>query len=159
MEGDACGNGKKKDEKQEKRINLRAALAVNSETMINSIFNDIIEDFVQEESEKVKTQRKTSIICDLAVECVICTIFDELYYDCFDEEVECHDLEEQIKQQREQRMDLMAEYVVQEVLKEMIDDQVEDAEARHRVSRKLFQEHSISQIEMPPATPAIVIAQ
>ena len=52
----------------------------------------------------------------------------------------------------------MAEYAVQEVLEEMIDDQVEDAEARCRVSRKLFQEHSISQIEMSPVTPAIVIA-
>ena len=109
--------------------------------------------------KKLKHKRKTSNICDLAVECVVCTIFNELYYDCVDEEVECHDLEEQIEQQREQRMDLMAEYAVQEVLEEMIDDQVEDAEARRRVSNMLFQEHSISQIEMPPATPAIVIAQ
>ena len=65
--------------------------------MINSIFDDIIGDFVQEELEKVATQRKTSIICDLAVKCVICTIFDELYYNCVDEEVECRNLEEQIE--------------------------------------------------------------
>ena len=157
--GGVHGNGKKKDEKQEKRINLRATLGVNSERMINSIFDDIIKNFVQEELEKVETERKTSIICDLAVECVICTIFNELYYDCIDEEVECCDLEEQIEQQREKRIALMAEYTVQEVIEEIIDDQLEDAQARQRVSMKLFQEHSISQIEMPLVTPALVIAQ
>ena len=53
----------------------------------------------------------------------------------------------------------MAECTVQEVIEEIIDDQLEDAQARQRVSRKLFQEDSISQIEMPPVTPALVIAQ
>ena len=40
-----------------------------------------------------------------------------------------------------------------------MDDHLDDAQARQRVSRKLFQEHSISQIETPPATPVLVIAQ
>ena len=35
---------KRKMKNKKKRIDLRAALAVNSETMINSIFDDIIED-------------------------------------------------------------------------------------------------------------------
>ena len=130
MEGVCVAMTKRKMKNKKNRINLRTTLAVNSERMINSIFDDIIEDFVQEESEKIETERKTSIICDLAVECVVCTIFNELYYNCIDEEVECHDLEEQIEQQREKGIALMAEYTVQKVIEEIIDDQLEDAQAR-----------------------------
>ena len=53
----------------------------------------------------------------------------------------------------------MATYAVQYVLEEMLDDQLDDAHTRQRVSRKLFAEHSVSQIEIPPATPVLVIAQ
>ena len=127
--------------------------------MINSIFNDIIDDFVKEESQKAEIERKTSIICDLAVECVVCNIFNDLYYDCIEDTIKCIDLETELEEEREKRIDLMAEYAVQDVFKEMLDDQLDDAHARQRVSRKLFAEHSMSQIEMPPATPALVIAQ
>ena len=53
----------------------------------------------------------------------------------------------------------MAEYTVQEVFEEMLEDQLDDAQARQRVSRKLFAEHSVSQIQMPPPTPVLVIVQ
>ena len=69
--GGAHGNGKKKDERAEKRgkrLDIRATLAVNSETMINSIFDD-----------KVELEKKTSIICDLAVERVVCNTKQALY--------------------------------------------------------------------------------
>ena len=127
--------------------------------MINSICNDIIDDFVKEESQKVEIEIKTSIICDLAVERVVCNIFNELYYDCIEKAMECVDLETQIEDQREKRIELMAKYAVQDVFDEIIGYHLDDAQARQRVSRKLFQEHSISQIETPPATPALVIAQ
>ena len=108
--------------------------------MIYSIFDDII-------------------ICDLAVEHVVCNIFDDLYYNCIDDAVKCINLEREVEEEREKRIDLMLEYVVQEVFEEMLEDQLDDAQARQRVSRKLFAEHSVSQIEMPSPTPALVIVQ
>ena len=132
---------------------------MNSERIINSIFDDIIHDFVKEESQKAEIERKTSIICDLAVEHVVCNIFDDRYYNCIKDTVECINLEREVEEERVKRIDLMVEYAVQEVFKEMLEDQLDDAQARQRVSSKLFAEHSVSQIEMPPPTPVLVIVQ
>ena len=85
---------------QKKRIDIRATLAVNSERMINSIFDDIVDDFVKEESQKTEIERKTSIICDLAVESVVCNIFNDLYYNCIEDTVECINLEREVEEER-----------------------------------------------------------
>ena len=78
--GSEDGNGNKKDKRTEKGIDIIANLAVNSETVIDSIFDDIIDDFVEEQGQTAEIKRNRSIMSDLLVECVVCQIFDEIYY-------------------------------------------------------------------------------
>ena len=61
--------------------------------------------------------------------------------------------------ERERRIELMAKLVVEMVFNKLIDDQVADAHDKEKVAKKLFAEHSMSQIEMPLVTLAIVIVQ
>ena len=54
-------------------------------------------------------------------------------------------------------MHLMAEITVEVAFSEFIDDKLDDAQAKQRVSKRLFAEHSMSQIEMSLVTPATVM--
>ena len=94
-----------------------------------------------------------SIISDFSVECVVCQIFDDIYYQCINNTVKC------INAERERRIKLMVDITVQQVFDEFIDDQVADTHDKQKVAKKLFTKHSVSQIEMPQVTLATVIVE
>ena len=132
------GNGNKKDKRAEKRIDIITNLTMNSNRVIDSKFDDII---------------------DLLVEHVVCQIFDDTYYQCIDNAVECINLAAQREAEREKRIELMVDITMEVVFKKLINDEVADALAKQRVTKKLFAKHSVSQIEMPLVAPVIVIVE
>ena len=132
---------------------------MNSETVTDSMFNDIIDDFVEEQGQKAEIKRNMSIISHLSVECIVCQIFDEIYYQCIDNAVKCINLSAQREAERERRIKLMVEIMVEVVFNELINDQVADAHDKQIVAKKLFAKHSVSQIETPLVTLAIVIVE
>ena len=110
---------------------------MNSDRVIDSIFDDIIDDFVEEQAQKAEIKRNKSIISDLLVECVVCQIFDDIYYHCIDKAVKCTNMAAQREAEGEKRMELMAGITVEGVFDKLIDDELDDAQAKQRVKKEI----------------------
>ena len=141
--------GEKKNQKEEKKIDLIASIAVNSDVLIKSIFSDILEEVV---TKNVHKKIERSILCDLAIEKSISHLFKDIYTEGIDKHLR-HIAE------KEQKIDLIADLLVDSVLNNIINATSSDIVEKRVAVRHLFLEPLPSHFINLPSTPGNVIVK